>query len=149
MPLKSDSSSFIFETVFLPIILVAVLCAVGAVILIVIKKNRIENLRHHLMPVYNFDASEDGEDWETELLDDGFAKSQISYSNSLPQSGVTAGLKLDTGLTSGLNVKNVTNCAGLNAKNEADARKSPTASSGLLSSRNVTNTLYTNEKPIV
>lgn len=38
--------------------------------LIIIRKKRYDKLRHHLMPVYKFDPTEEsGEDWETELLD--------------------------------------------------------------------------------
>ncbi|RWS04939.1 hypothetical protein B4U79_12848 [Dinothrombium tinctorium] len=139
-----DSSSFFLETVIFPLILVGVLCLIVGIALYAIKKNRLEKLRHHLMPVYNFDPSEDGEDWETELLDDNLAKTQASYAN-VPS---TATLKLDTGLTGGLNVKNASGLGTKSSNNNA-SRRSPTPSSGLLSSRSASNILYTNEKPIV
>ncbi|KAK3912799.1 Small integral membrane protein 29 [Frankliniella fusca] len=34
------------------------------------KKRRNDQLRHHLMPLYDFDASDDDQEWETELLDE-------------------------------------------------------------------------------
>jgi hypothetical protein len=38
---------------------------------IIIRKKRLDRLRHHLMPLYNFDPTEEGEDWEVELLEEG------------------------------------------------------------------------------
>lgn len=35
-----------------------------------LRKKRLDRLRHHLMPFYNFDPGEEGEDWEAELLED-------------------------------------------------------------------------------
>ncbi|KAI8503498.1 hypothetical protein Bbelb_184690 [Branchiostoma belcheri] len=34
------------------------------------KRRRLEKLRHQLMPLYNFDPSEEGDDWESELLNE-------------------------------------------------------------------------------
>lgn len=52
-------------SVFL-IALLSLIISTGLVlgILMLIRKNRLDRLRHHLMPVYNFDPNEDG-DWET------------------------------------------------------------------------------------
>jgi hypothetical protein len=38
---------------------------------IIIRKKHLDHLRHHLMPLYNFDPTEEEEDWEVELLEEG------------------------------------------------------------------------------
>uniref|UniRef100_A0A0L8G7Z5 Small integral membrane protein 29 n=1 Tax=Octopus bimaculoides TaxID=37653 RepID=A0A0L8G7Z5_OCTBM len=40
-------------------------------IVVILKKNRLDKLRHHLMPLYSFDpaAVDEDQDWECELLD--------------------------------------------------------------------------------
>lgn len=59
-------------------VLAYVLVPVGAVVLVallafiavvIFRKNRMDRLRHHLMPMYSFDPNEDA-DWESELLED-------------------------------------------------------------------------------
>lgn len=40
-----------------------------------IKKKRLDQLRHHLVPLYNFDPGE-CEDWEAELLEEADQNSQ-------------------------------------------------------------------------
>ncbi|XP_014676961.1 PREDICTED: uncharacterized protein C3orf18-like [Priapulus caudatus] len=42
-----------------------------ALVVFMVKKNRIDKLRHHLMPLYNFDPADECEDWESELLEEG------------------------------------------------------------------------------
>lgn len=46
------------------------------------KKRRLDQLRHHLVPLYNFDPGE-CEDWEAELLEEADQNSQkkiqVSY----------------------------------------------------------------------
>jgi hypothetical protein len=37
----------------------------------IIRKKRLDHLRHHLMPLYNFDPTEEEEDWEVELIEEG------------------------------------------------------------------------------
>ena len=87
------------------------------------------------MPVYNFDPSDDCEDWETELLDDQLVHTApvdpIRAANS-------ALLKLDTGLTRGLKVQN-SSSSSLSPANTPIVKPhssslSPTATSGLLTS---------------
>ena len=56
-------------------------------VLIVSRRRKLERLRHRLMPLYNFDPGEEGEDdWETELLDEGFGSRQrrVYITNSTP-----------------------------------------------------------------
>jgi hypothetical protein len=62
------------------VILIAVLILIVIVVLIA-RKKRLDKIRHHLMPVYNYSASQDGEDWETELLDESVTSSLTKASN--------------------------------------------------------------------
>uniref|UniRef100_A0A0A9Y870 Uncharacterized protein C3orf18 n=1 Tax=Lygus hesperus TaxID=30085 RepID=A0A0A9Y870_LYGHE len=51
-----------------------------AVIMLIKRKRRIDRLRHHLMPFYNFAPGEE-EDWETELLEsEGEIQTRRGYS---------------------------------------------------------------------
>ncbi|KAK6621332.1 hypothetical protein RUM43_011638 [Polyplax serrata] len=56
-------------------ILFLTLCALSGLILFstllyyVVKKKRLDQLRHHLVPLYHFDAGE-CEDWEEELMEE-------------------------------------------------------------------------------
>ncbi|CAH0387778.1 unnamed protein product [Bemisia tabaci] len=57
------------------IVLVITFCLVlllTAVVVSLIRKKRLDRLRHQLMPYYSYDPREDGDDWEAELLDDSF-----------------------------------------------------------------------------
>ncbi|XP_074593186.1 uncharacterized protein LOC141848942 [Brevipalpus obovatus] len=131
-------------SVFL-IALLSLVISTGLVlgILMLIRKNRLDRLRHHLMPVYNFDPNEDG-DWETELLDEPFGSQQTTmYTSDADGGAMKPSLKLDSGLTGGLNVK-----PGSVANNNNNRA---TPSSGLLNNNNghTNRVMYTNERPIV
>ena len=39
--------------------------------------HRLERLRHHLMPLYNFDATDSGGDWEADLLEEERRQQQV------------------------------------------------------------------------
>lgn len=39
--------------------------------------SRLERLRHHLLPLYNFDATDSGQDWEADLLEEDRRQQQI------------------------------------------------------------------------
>lgn len=143
-------SGFIFQFVIVMIFFSTIIAAIY-----VIRKKHLDKLRHHLMPIYNFDPSEDGEDWETELLDD-----QFNTTSNLNQSGGgnnrNSQLKLDTGLTRGLKVHNNNlSTPKLNSTVNQGAFMSPNASSGLLSSGDSTSSssrhrMYTSERdPVV
>ncbi|XP_069693423.1 uncharacterized protein C3orf18 homolog [Periplaneta americana] len=59
-----------------------ILCFIGVIIIMVymaIRKRRLDHLRHHLMPLYNFDPAEEGEDWEVELLEDNLDPRNNAY----------------------------------------------------------------------
>jgi len=141
--------SFIFQSV-LVITLIVVLMGV----IYILRKKQLDALRHHLMPIYNFDPSDDGEDWETELLDDQMVHQPI---NSDPTPGPNGQLKLDTGLTRGLKIQNNNSSLGSGGPGVSTGLlgMSPTPASGLLSSSTDSQgsqgrRLYTHERnPVV
>lgn len=55
----------------IPLCIFIVLCLLAVMVYIIIRKKHLDHLRHHLMPLYNFDPTEEGEDWEVELLEEG------------------------------------------------------------------------------
>ena len=138
--------SFLFQAV----LILAFVVALFAVIYI-LRKKHLDRLRHHLMPVYNFDPSDDGEDWETELLDD----QMVHMPNNDPNPSLNGQLKLDTGLTRGLRIHN-NNSNGESTGLVSNGKTgqgigSPTAASGLLSSSSDSHgsqgrRLYTHER---
>ncbi|XP_011503172.1 PREDICTED: uncharacterized protein C3orf18 homolog [Ceratosolen solmsi marchali] len=72
------------EYIFVPLGVIIFVIVLSAVVIIISRKRKLERLRHRLMPLYNFDPGEDGEDdWETELLDEGFSSRQRRVSNSI------------------------------------------------------------------
>ncbi|XP_011310364.1 uncharacterized protein C3orf18 homolog isoform X2 [Fopius arisanus] len=65
------------EYIFVPLGVMIFVVILTAVVLIISRRRKMERLRHRLMPLYNFDPSEEGEDdWETELLDEGLGRTQ-------------------------------------------------------------------------
>ncbi|XP_028982513.1 uncharacterized protein C3orf18 homolog isoform X2 [Diachasma alloeum] len=65
------------EYIFVPLGVMIFVVILTAVVLIISRRRRMERLRHRLMPLYNFDPGEEGEDdWETELLDEGLGRTQ-------------------------------------------------------------------------
>ncbi|KAI1287684.1 hypothetical protein HDE_09913 [Halotydeus destructor] len=135
------ASLFMSTQVILPLILVIVICSIVAGALFYIRRNRLEKLRHHLMPVYNFDPADDGEDWETQLLDESVTSPGFGNLSTGMSMG---GLKLDTGLTKGLKINPTLRTEF--GETKLSSPSSPTASSGLLNSSNLNGQLYTNER---
>jgi hypothetical protein len=134
--------SFMFQA----LMILAFVVALFAVIY-VLRKKHLDRLRHHLMPIYNFDPSDDGEDWETELLDD----QMVHMPNNDPNPSLNGQLKLDTGLTRGLRIHNNNSNGGESTGKTTSGLGSPTAASGLLSSSSDSHAsqsrrLYTNER---
>lgn len=124
--IHDDGHSSLMQTFLIPLTLVCIVGVILGIVFTVLRKNRLDKLRHHLMPVYNFDPG-DGEDWETELLEDNLIAAPVyGDSNAMPLGGLK-GLKLDTGLTGGLRIKPL-------GHDGATKTGSPTPSSGLLSS---------------
>ncbi|XP_053206908.1 uncharacterized protein LOC128391088 [Panonychus citri] len=143
-----STSTSDLSIMFIGLFSIMVCAAIIFLIVILVRKNRLDKLRHHLMPVYNFDPSEDGEDWETELLEEPFGSQ--NYGN---ESTKMTSIKLDSGLTGGLNIKGTTYTNGGTSGNGGGGKGRLTAASGLLSDNNNGNHssryLYTNEKPVV
>lgn len=63
---KDESHTFII----VPLCAVCVVVLLTGLVLLFLRKKRLDRLRHHLMPFYNFDPGEEGEDWEAELLEE-------------------------------------------------------------------------------
>lgn len=70
---EANTLSYIFMFITASLILLAVVVLVS----LVLRKRRIDRLRHHLVPLYSFDAMDDDQEWEAELLD------EVSESHSL------------------------------------------------------------------
>ncbi|XP_059138950.1 small integral membrane protein 29-like [Physella acuta] len=87
-PGRKDSNFLLF--ILLPV--TAIVCvgiAIGVIVWL-LKRSRMDKLRNHLMPLYSFDPSDSGQDWETDLL-----SQEVRLRNSLtpPSSPI---LKLNT-----------------------------------------------------
>ena len=130
--------------------MIAFLATIGLVALIaglifaVIRKNNLEKLRHHLMPVYNFDPSEeDGDDWETELLDEHLNGNK-PFGTLRTSAEPNANVKFDAGIAAGLRID----------PHNLKSPGSPTTTTGLLGAGGPDNVagrqLYTAERnPLV
>jgi len=79
-----------------------------AILVLLIRKNKLDRLRHHLMPVYNFDPTDEGEDWETQLLEDGLVSRPVL-------SSPTGGETTNFGSTGTTNI-NASQTQSLNSK---------------------------------
>ncbi|KAL5013285.1 hypothetical protein ScPMuIL_007555 [Solemya velum] len=67
---EEQHSSSVLVYILVPIGSLAFMALVAFVIVMVFRKNRLDRLRHHLMPLYSFDPAEEEGDWESELLDE-------------------------------------------------------------------------------
>lgn len=67
------------------------------VIVVILKKNRLDKLRHHLMPLYSFDpaAVDEDQDWECELLD-GDKEQHVALRSESPSFRHAPKLKFST-----------------------------------------------------
>ncbi|XP_071137361.1 small integral membrane protein 29-like [Mytilus edulis] len=65
----STSSSHVLAYILVPVGSVILVALLALIAVIIFRKNRMDKLRHHLMPMYSFDPNEDA-DWESELLED-------------------------------------------------------------------------------
>ncbi|XP_060078480.1 small integral membrane protein 29-like isoform X2 [Ylistrum balloti] len=65
-----DPQSHVVVYILIPLgsLFFVILLAIVAVILL--RRSKMEKLRHHLMPMYSFDPADEDEDWESELLED-------------------------------------------------------------------------------
>ncbi|XP_021922945.1 uncharacterized protein C3orf18 homolog isoform X2 [Zootermopsis nevadensis] len=71
VPTVSVDESQGMQYIIIPLGIFILLCLLAVMVYFIIRKKRLDRLRHHLMPLYNFDPTEDGEDWEVELLEEG------------------------------------------------------------------------------
>ncbi|CAH1784236.1 unnamed protein product [Owenia fusiformis] len=61
----------ILPYVFIPLGALLFIAILSFLIIFILKKTRLDKLRHHLMPVYSFDPEQlHDEDWESELLEE-------------------------------------------------------------------------------
>ncbi|KAM9272105.1 uncharacterized protein C3orf18 homolog isoform 1-T7 [Cariama cristata] len=74
------------STMLLSFGIITVIGLAVAMVLYIRKRKRLEKLRHQLMPMYNFDPTEEQDELEQELLEHGrdAASSQASQSKTLP-----------------------------------------------------------------
>lgn len=68
---EDASAGHVLSYIFIPIGSLIFVILVAGLVLFLVRKSRLDKLRHHLMPLYNFDPAEEGEDWESELLEEG------------------------------------------------------------------------------
>ncbi|KAH9512589.1 Small integral membrane protein 29 [Bulinus truncatus] len=93
-PISQGSGGINHNNVLLIILLpaTALICVaiVIGVIVWMLKRSRMDKLRHHLMPLYSFEPSDSSQDWETDLLTQEI---RLKNSTSPPSSPI---LKLNT-----------------------------------------------------
>ncbi|KAL8615201.1 hypothetical protein ACOMHN_029217 [Nucella lapillus] len=72
---KPNSSVLVY--ILVPLGSVLFVAFIIAAIVFMLKRSRLERLRHHLMPLYNFDATDSGGDWEADLLEEERRQQQV------------------------------------------------------------------------
>ncbi|XP_033608176.1 small integral membrane protein 29-like [Cryptotermes secundus] len=70
-PVGSANESQAMQYIIIPLGILSLLCLLAVMVYFIIRKKRLDRLRHHLIPLYNFDPTEEGEDWDVELLEEG------------------------------------------------------------------------------
>ncbi|XP_055882546.1 small integral membrane protein 29-like [Biomphalaria glabrata] len=85
-----SSNSNVLLIILLPITALICVAVVIGVIVWMLKRSRMDKLRHHLMPLYSFEPSDSSQDWETDLLTQEI---RLRNSTSPPSSPI---LKLNT-----------------------------------------------------
>lgn len=66
----STSISHALVYILVPLAVLFLIGIIVFLIFFILRRNRIEKLRHAMMPVYSFDPEEEGADWESELLEE-------------------------------------------------------------------------------
>ncbi|KFQ81157.1 Uncharacterized protein C3orf18, partial [Phaethon lepturus] len=84
------------STMLLSFGIITVIGLAVAMVLYIRKRKRLEKLRHQLMPMYNFDPTEEQDELEQELLEHGrdAASSQASQSKICWVSSFTASMQI-------------------------------------------------------
>ncbi|KAK7476037.1 hypothetical protein BaRGS_00032744 [Batillaria attramentaria] len=72
-----SGGSKVLVYILVPLGSVLFVAVVIAAIVFMLKRSRLERLRHHLMPMYNFDATDSGGDWEADLLEEERRQQQV------------------------------------------------------------------------
>ncbi|CAL1285258.1 unnamed protein product [Larinioides sclopetarius] len=68
---ETPDHTALLDFVILPLVTIVTVIIIVGLVAFIIRKKRLDKLRHHLMPLYSFDPAEEGEDWEAELLEEG------------------------------------------------------------------------------
>ncbi|KAF8770161.1 hypothetical protein HNY73_017726 [Argiope bruennichi] len=68
---ETSDHTALLDFVILPLVTIVTVIIIVGLVAFIIRKKRLDKLRHHLMPLYSFDPAEEGEDWEAELLEEG------------------------------------------------------------------------------
>ncbi|KFV67516.1 Uncharacterized protein C3orf18, partial [Dryobates pubescens] len=84
------------STMLLSFGIITVIGLAVAMVLYIRKRKRLEKLRHQLMPMYNFDPTEEQDELEQELLEHGrdAASSQAAQSKACWGSSFTASMQI-------------------------------------------------------
>ncbi|XP_074645674.1 uncharacterized protein LOC141901962 isoform X2 [Tubulanus polymorphus] len=69
-PDLSKNNSHVLVSVLVPLGCLLLIAFFAFLVIFILKKSRLDKLRHHLMPLYNFDPAEEDGDWESELLEE-------------------------------------------------------------------------------
>ncbi|XP_026576783.1 uncharacterized protein C3orf18 homolog [Pseudonaja textilis] len=76
------SNGPVMETMLLSFGIITVIGLAVAVVLYIRKRKRLEKLRHQLMPMYNFDPTEEQDELEQELLEHGRDAASVQAAQS-------------------------------------------------------------------
>lgn len=66
---QAEDSHQVWLFVLLPVTVLLCCGLVIALVVMLLKKNRMDKLRQHLMPMYTLDPEDSGGDWEANLLE--------------------------------------------------------------------------------
>ncbi|XP_064633486.1 small integral membrane protein 29-like [Lineus longissimus] len=65
-----NGSNSVLVAILVPLGCLGLIALFAFMVVFLLKKSRLDKLRHHLMPLYNFDPAEEEGDWESELLEE-------------------------------------------------------------------------------
>jgi len=67
---QDAESRHVILYILVPLAALLFISVLSFVVVFILKKSRLDKLRHHLMPLYNFEPGEEEGDWESELLEE-------------------------------------------------------------------------------
>jgi len=91
-------AAHILAYVLVPLGSLAFIALLSFVVVFILRKSKLDKLRHHLMPLYNFDPAEEEGDWESELLEED-KEQQIALHIKSPSPTNGPQLKFNTDLS--------------------------------------------------